>query len=212
MRVISVNVGQPKLVRAGDDSFISTAIFKDPVEGRVKVNPLNLEGDRQADLTVHGGRSKAVYVYPIEHYEFWRTELPETQLVYGNFGENLTTEGTLETEIFIGDRFRIGTAEFVVTEPRMPCYKLGVRFGRSDIIRRFLQSRRSGFYLAVLGTGELRAQDNIESISRDDNRVSVADIVRVYVQDKDDAETMHRALATSALPESWKRVFRERLE
>ena len=212
MKVISVSVGKPQIIQTDNESFVSTAIFKDRVEGRVKVNQFNLEGDRQADLRVHGGWSKSVYVYPYEHYEFWKSELPEIVFENGNFGENLTTGGLLETEVFIGDKIRIGTAEFAVTEPRMPCYKLGIRFGRSDIIRRFLQSRRSGFYLTVLKTGELGAGDPIEILSRDENRVSVTDIVRLYVQDKDDTETMSRALKIELLPEGWKEVFRKRLE
>ena len=211
MRVVTVSVGQPQIVRTSDEGFVTTAIFKHAVHGPVKVNSLNLEGDAQADLTVHGGWSKAVYVYPGEHYEYWRTELPEMELGNSQFGENLTTEGLIETEICIGDRLRIGTAEFVVTEPRMPCYKLGVRFGRKDILRRFLQSQRSGFYLAVTTTGELTSGDDIEILSRDENKVTVRDIVRVWVQDKDDVETMGRALKIEAFPEGWKEPFRDRI-
>ena len=211
-KVISVSVGKPQIVQTHNEGFITTAIFKKQIAGRVVVNELNLEGDAQADLTVHGGRSKSVYVYPHEHYEFWKNEMPEFEFEDGNFGENLTTEGLLETEIFIGDKLRIGTAEFAVTEPRMPCSKLGVRFGRSDIIKRFLQSRRSGFYLTVLKTGELGVGDAIEILSRDENKVSVFDIVRLYVQDKDDTETMSRALKVELLPEGWKDGFRKRLE
>jgi MOSC domain-containing protein YiiM len=212
MKVIAVSVGLPRIVQTADEGFVTTAIFKEPVDGRVKVNELNLEGDAQADLRVHGGWSKAVYVYPEEHYEFWKHELPDTKLTYANFGENLTTQGLLETETFIGDRLKIGTAEFVVTEPRMPCYKLGVRFNRKDILRRFLQSRRSGFYLAVEKTGDVAANDEIEILSRDPNKVSVQDIVRVWVTDKDDHETISRALNVDVFPETWKEPFRERLE
>lgn len=211
MKVQTVCVGTPRIVEVPREQYVTTAIFKKRIAGRVKVGELNLEGDAQADLTVHGGWSKAVYVYPGEHYDFWRRELPEMEIGDSQFGENLTTEGLLETEVFIGDKLRIGTAEFVVTEPRMPCYKLGVRFGRSDILRRFLQSRRSGFYLAVLKTGELGAGDDIGFISRDENKVSVSDIVRLYVEDKDDRETMKRALLVDVLPDGWKSTFRERL-
>lgn len=212
MKVVSVSVGKPQVIQTDNEGFVSTAIFKKQVEGRVKVKEFNLEGDAQADLTVHGGWSKSVYVYPYEHYAFWKSELPELEFENGNFGENLTTEGLLETEVFIGDKLRIGTAEFAVTEPRMPCYKLGVRFGRSDIIRRFLQSRRSGFYLTVLKTGEIGAGDSVEILSRDENKVSVTDIVRLYVQDKNDMETINRALKVGLLPEGWKEVFRKRLQ
>ena len=212
MKLVSICVGQPRIVQAGNEDFVTTSIFKKPVEGRVKVNELNLEGDAQADLRVHGGWSKAVYVYPHEHYEFWKTEYPDKDLEAAQFGENLATEGLLETEVFIGVRLRIGTPEFAVTEPRMPCYKLGIRFGRKDIIRRFLQSRRSGFYLTVLKTGEIEAGSEIEIISRDENKVTVTDIVRLYVQDKDDTDTMNRALNVELLPEGWKETFKERLQ
>jgi MOSC domain-containing protein YiiM len=211
MRVLSVSVGLPQIVQTSEEGFVTTAIFKKPVEGRVRVAELNLEGDAQADLRVHGGPSKSVYVYPGEHYEKWREEMPDHEFETANFGENLTTEGLLETEVYIGDKLRIGTAEFAVTEPRMPCYKLGIRFGRKDILRKFLQSRRSGFYLTVLRLGDLKAGDEIEFMSRDENRVSVHDIVRLYVQDKDDVETMDRAINLEYLPESWKGTFRERI-
>jgi MOSC domain-containing protein YiiM len=211
MKLVTVSVGLPQIVQTADESFVTTAIFKRPVDGPVRVNELNLEGDAQADLTVHGGWSKAVYAYPSEHYDFWRTEIPEAEITDSQFGENLSTQGLIETEVFIGDRLRIGSAEFIVTEPRMPCYKLGVRWGRKDILRRFLQSRRSGFYLAVTKTGVVSAGDDIEMISRDENKVSVTDIVRVWVEDKDDRETMSRALLIDAFPESWKEPFRERI-
>ena len=211
MRVVTVSVGLPQIVQTSDEGFVTTSIFKHAVDGRLKVNDLNLEGDAQADLRVHGGWSKAVYAYPGEHYEYWRKELPEMEMGNSQFGENLTTEGLFETEIFIGDRLRIGTAEFLVTEPRMPCYKLGIRFGRKDILRRFMQSRRSGFYMAVTRTGELGAGDDIEVLSRDENKVTVTDIVRIWVEDKDDVETIGRALNIDALPEKWKAPLRERI-
>ena len=211
MKLINISVGMPQMIQTADEAIVTTAIFKGLVDGPVKVNQLNLEGDAQADLRVHGGWSKAVYAYPIEHYEYWRREFPEKQLETSQFGENLATEGMLETEIFIGDRLRIGSAEFIVTEPRMPCYKLGIRFGRKDILRRFLQSRRSGFYLAVAKTGVIQAGDPIQIMSRDENKVSVTDIVRIWVEDKDDVETMSRALRVDSLPETWKEPFRERI-
>ena len=211
MKLLKVSVGLPQVIQTPSEGFVTTAIFKTPVQGRVKVNDLNLAGDAQADLRVHGGWSKAVYAYPSEHYDFWRAEYPDKEIEDAQFGENLATTGMLENELFIGDRLRIGTAEFIVTEPRMPCYKLGIRFGRKDILRRFLQSRRSGFYLAVTNTGELEAGDEIEMLSKDDNGVTVTDIVRLWVEDKDDVETMTRALNVESLPESWKEPFRERI-
>ena len=177
MKVLSVNVGLPRLVEYRGEP-VATGIYKEPVEGRVAVGEFNLEGDAQADLSVHGGYYKAVYLYPSEHYEFWRGELPEMDLSFGVFGENLTTEGLLETDVNIGDRFHIGTAEFVVTQPRQPCFKLGIRFNRSDIIKRFAKSGRSGFYLAIEKTGELGANDEIEFMSRQANQPSISDIVR----------------------------------
>ena len=168
MRVLSVNVGMPRLVEYMGEP-LATGIFKEPVAGPVRVNELNLEGDGQADLRVHGGRFKAVYVYPSEHYAFWREELPGVELPWGVFGENLTTEGVTESDVRVGDRIRIGSAEFTVTQPRYPCFKLGIRFGRKDIIRRFAKSGRSGFYLAVEKTGEIETGDRIEHFSADCN-------------------------------------------
>lgn len=210
MKVISVNVGLPRLVEYNGEP-VATAIWKSPVAGRVKVNQFNLEGDGQADLRVHGGASKSVYVYPSEHYPFWRGEYPEMELPFGMFGENLTTEGLLETEVFIGDKFRIGTAEFVVTEPRFPCFKLGIRFGRKDILRRFQQSHRSGIYLSVAKTGELGAGDLIEYLERDANRVTIADLLHLY-DGKEDFELAERALQVEALPAKWKQNIRKTLE
>ena len=177
MRILSVCVGLPKLVEYHGEP-VSTAIFKEPIEGKVQVGAANLAGDRQADLRVHGGYSKAVYVYPSEHYEFWRAEFPEMHLPFGMFGENLTSEGVTEKDVFVGDRLRIGTAEFIVTEPRQPCFKLGIKFGRSDIIKRFAKSGRSGFYVAIAKTGELAAGDQIEILARERTATSIADIVR----------------------------------
>ena len=154
MKLISVNVGLPRVVRSNGDS-VTTGIFKEPVAGRVMLRTLNLDGDRQADLSVHGGPSKAVYVYPAEHYDSWKRELPEMELPWGMFGENFTATGLAESELNIGDQFRVGSALVMVTEPRMPCYKLGIRFNRPDILKRFLASGRTGFYFAVLQEGEV---------------------------------------------------------
>jgi MOSC domain-containing protein YiiM len=171
---------------------------------------LNLDGDRQADLTVHGGPYKAVYAYPSEHYAYWRGELPGMELPWGMFGENFTTEG-LDESVRIGDRFRVGAAELTVTQPRMPCYKLGIKFGRPDILKRFLTSGRSGFYFSVQREGEVGAGDEFELIGRDEHNVTVADITRLYARDRGDFETMRRAVAVEALPESWREHFRQQL-
>ena len=210
MKIISVNVGLPRLVE-WNDQIVSTGIYKVPVEGRVMLRTLNLDGDRQADLTVHGGPSKAVYVYPAEHYGYWREELPGTDLPWGMFGENFTTAGLNEATVNIGDRFRVGSTEVMVTEPRLPCYKLGIKFGRTHILKRFLQSGRTGFYLSVQSEGEVGAGDEFELIARDENNVTVADITRLYAADKDDVETMQRAIALEALPESWRNHFRKQV-
>jgi MOSC domain-containing protein YiiM len=177
MKVLSVNVGLPRFVEYNGEP-ISTGIFKEPVEGVVKVNEFNLQGDGQADLSVHGGYYKAVYAYPSEHYEFWRGEFPEMDLPYGMFGENLTIEGLMEDNVHKGDRLRIGTAEFLVTQPRLPCFKLGIRFGRVDIIKRFMKSGRSGFYLAIDKTGELQKGEGVRVLSRSTGEESIADVFR----------------------------------
>lgn len=211
MKIISVNVGLPRLVLR-DGEPVSTGIFKEPVTHRVMMRTLNLDGDRQSDLSVHGGPEKAVYVYPSEHYEFWKHELPDMDLPWGVFGENFTTTGLLETEVNIGDKFRIGMAEVMVTQPRMPCYKLGIRFGRADIIKRFLVSERTGFYLSVLKEGEVGAGDEIEPIERNGAGVKVVEVTRLYSSDKDNADVLRRLITLEELPESWREYLQRRLE
>jgi MOSC domain-containing protein YiiM len=211
MKLISLNVGRPRIVMSHGEP-VSTGIFKEPVRGPVMLRTLNLDGDRQADLSVHGGVSKAVYGYPIEHYEFWRNELPDMELPNGMFGENFTTEGLLEAELNVGDRFRIGEAELMVTEPRLPCYKLGIKFGRSDIIRKFLQSRRTGFYFAVAKEGPVKAGDEFELLTRAADDITITDITRLYAFEKDDLETLRRVVKLEALSESWRKYFEKELE
>ena len=211
MKIVSVNVGQPREVLAGGQT-VTTGIYKEPVAGRVVARRLNLEGDRQADLSVHGGIHKAVYAYPSEHYPFWRGEFPEMDLPYGMFGENLTVAGLTEKELNIGDTLRIGEALMQVTQPRMPCFKLAIKFGREDIIKRFMQSQRSGFYLAVLEEGEVGAGDEIDRQHRDAGNVTVTDIVRLYSTDKYNLDLLRRAVQLEALPPDWREYFRERIE
>jgi len=211
MKLISVNVGQPRRVPWRGET-VATAIFKEPVEGAVQLRRLNLDGDRQADLEVHGGPDKAVYVYPSEHYEFWRRELPGTELPWGAFGENFTSEGFFEEDTGIGDRFRVGSAAVAVTQPRMPCYKLGIKFGRNDMIKRFLASRRTGFYLSVVEEGQVRAGDAVELLAREKNQVSVADITRLYVADNPDPNLLRQAAGLAALPANWRDYFLQRLQ
>jgi MOSC domain-containing protein YiiM len=209
MRLVSVNVGLPREV-LWKQRMVSTSIFKDPVAGRVAVHRLNLERDRQADLTVHGGPEKAIYVYPAEYYTYWRKEFPEMALPFGMFGENFTVEGLDET-VNIGDQFRIGTAKVMVTQPRLPCYKLGLKFKRDDMLKRFLNSGLTGFYLSVLEEGEVEAGNAITYIKHDDHGVTVKDITRLIAFDRQDREMLHRAVAVEALPESLREYFQERL-
>jgi MOSC domain-containing protein YiiM len=210
MKLLSVNVGLPREIE-WKGKLVRTSIFKAPVLGRVRVAQLNLEGDQQSDLSVHGGIDKALYAYPSEHYPFWRDELARMDLAWGVFGENLTTEGLLEETVHIGDCFRVGSAEFVVTQPRMPCFKLGIRFERPDIVKQFLQSGRSGFYFAVLKEGEVAAGDSIELLKRDEHGVTVADIVNLYGRDAKNQDLLHRVSELPSLPKSWRDYFRKRL-
>lgn len=209
MHLLSVNIGLPR-VAAWRGEEVSTAIFKTPVAGPVMVRSMNLDGDRQADLAVHGGVEKAVYGYPAEHYAFWREQLGE-KFPWGAFGENLTTTGLDENSLQIGDRLRVGEAELVVTQPRLPCFKLNLRFNRADMVRRFLASRRTGFYFAVAKAGLVAAGDPLTVLARDPAGVTVADITRVYAFDKQDRVTMRRLVTIPALAEGWRSYFAERL-
>ena len=210
MKLLSVNVGLPREIE-WNGRVVRTSIFKEPVTGRVRVTRLNVDGDQQSDLTVHGGPDKAVYAYPSEHYRFWRSELPDMDLAWGIFGENFTTDGLGEDTLHIGDRLRVGSAEFVVTQPRMPCFKLGIRFNRSDMVKRFLQSGRTGFYLAVAIEGEIAAGDSIELLGQDEHSITVADIVNLYREDATNQDMLRRASKLPSLPNSWREYFRKRL-
>jgi len=210
MRVVAISVGRPRQVQWRGRE-VRTSIFKTPVTRRVHVARTNIEGDEQSDLSVHGGADKAVYAYPAEHYDFWRRELPDADLPWGAFGENFTTEGLLEGEVGIGDRYRIGTVELVVTQPRMPCYKLGVRFGQADMVKRFHQSRRSGFYLAVEREGEVGGGDAIELLARNERRLAVADVVALYATDSENQPLLRNASEHPSLPAAWREYFKERL-
>jgi MOSC domain-containing protein YiiM len=209
--LVSVQVGLPRDVRWRGKS-VRTSIWKEPVAGRVRVTALHLEGDGQADLEVHGGTEKAVYAYPAEHYAPWRHELGLAELAWGSFGENLTTQGLTEPELGIGDRLRIGSAELCVTQPRVPCFKLGVRFARPGLVRLFLASGRSGFYLSVAREGRLQAGDAIEIVERHAERLSVAEAADLQAGRRSDAALLARAADHPALSEDWRREFRERIE
>lgn len=210
MRLISLNVSTPKTV-AGPKGPVETGIFKTPVEGRVALRTLNLEGDGQADPRFHGGVDKAVYAYPIEHYAFWKEALGRDVMAPGLFGENFTVEGMLEREVCIGDTFRVGTAVVQVTQPRVPCFKLGIKMGDPQFVKRFLRSRRSGFYLRVIEEGEVGAADDIEPVERDPGRLSVHDVHVIHFAEGSeiDMEGIRRALSVSALSGEWRKELEE---
>ena len=211
MRVVSVNVGLPKTVQWRDQT-VTTGIFKSPVDGPVALREHNLDGDRQADLSVHGEPTKAVYVYSAQHYTYWRQELPDVELGWGHFGENFTVDGMDEQSINIGDEFTVGTARVVVTEPRMPCFKLSIRFGRTDIVKRFLQSQRSGFYVGVVEEGQVQASDAFELSSKHPDGLSVADVTSLYTTQRGNVALLQKAIAVTALPDSWTGFFEHQLE
>ena len=211
MKVISLNVARPRLA-VYKGATINTGIFKKPVSGRVALRTLNLDGDRQADLTVHGGPYKAVYAYPAEHYEYWRGELPGMDLPWGTFGENFTTEGVTEDDLHVGDRFRVGSAAVMVRQPRMPCYKLAAKFQLDDIIERFLVSGLSGFYFSVEQEGDVGPGDTVELISRNQGGITIAEMNRLFVRERYNRDLLQKAIATAALPESWRDYFLPRLK
>ncbi|MGC1648359.1 MAG: MOSC domain-containing protein [Candidatus Sulfotelmatobacter sp.] len=210
MRLISLNVALPRLTLY-KGTTINTGIFKQPVSGAVPLRALNLDGDRQADLAVHGGPFKAVYAYPSEHYEFWRQELPGTPLPWGMFGENFTTEGLTESELHIGDRMQIGSAVITVRQPRIPCYKLAAKFHRNDILARSLRSARSGFYFSVEREGTVAAGDSFELLTRELKAISIAEMNRLFVEEKYNRDLLDKAIATPALPEDWLDYLKKRL-
>ncbi len=210
MKVISVNVGLPRTVQ-WKGKAVSTGIFKTPVSGRIHLRTLNFEGDRQADLSAHGGPDKAAYAYPPEHYAYWRRELPDMTLPWGMFGENLTTEGLQEDTLRIGARFRIGSAEIVVTQPRLPCFKLGPRFGRDDMVRRLLASGHQGVYFKVATEGEVAADDPIVVVDWAEDSVPISEVTQLYARDKDDLEGLRRIVGVAALPTDWQDYFEEQI-
>ena len=186
-----------------------TGIYKTPVSGSVRVGTLNLEGDEQADLTVHGGVNKAVYAYPSEHYEYWRRQYPSLKLEWGAFGENLTTEGLLEAAAGIGDTLQIGSARFVVVQPRLPCYKLAGKFGDKNILQTFTDSGRSGIYFAVIKEGHLQSGDSISWTTRMESPFTIADAMRLYNGQNLPPDLLDRALELKVLTESWRRTILE---
>ena len=211
MKLVSLNVARPRLI-VYQGKTINTGIFKEPVAGPVQMRTLNLDGDRQADLTVHGGPLKAVYGYPSEHYPFWRRELPGVNLPWGMFGENFTTSGLAEDELHVGDRFQIGSAIVMVRQPRMPCYKLAAKFRRDDMLERFLVSGRSGFYFSVEQEGSVAVDDEFQLLKRNDPGITIAEMNRIIARDRYNQDLLHKAIATAPLPEHWREYFSERLD
>ena len=212
MKIISLNVGLPRHLHYGHaDLEVTTSIFKSPVSGPRLLRRMNLDGDLQSDLNVHGGKNKAVYAYPSEHYNYWREQLPEYEFTWGNFGENFTTEGFLEDAAFIGDQFRIGGAAVKVVQPRMPCFKLAIRFDRPDMVKRFLASRLSGIYFSVVEEGLVDVGDTFELIHEDERRISIADINRAYTSPDENHELVRRIVDEQVLPHGLHVEFSEML-
>jgi MOSC domain-containing protein YiiM len=210
MKLLSLNVARPRLI-VYKGATINTGIFKHPVSERVALRTLNLDGDRQADLSVHGGPYKAVYAYPSEHYEYWRKELPEDDLLWGMFGENFTTEGVAEDDLHVGDRYQIGSSIVMVRQPRVPCYKLAAKFKRDEILQQFLLSGRSGFYLSVEQEGEVGPGDSFELLSREASAVTISEVNLLFFKDKYNRNLLQKAVTTAALPDEWREYFRPRL-
>jgi MOSC domain-containing protein YiiM len=210
LKIISLNVARPRLA-IYKGTTVSTGIFKTPVSGPVALRTLNLDGDKQADLSVHGGPYKAVYGYPSEHYAYWRQELPEMELPWGMFGENFTSEGLAEEALHVGDRLEIGSAIVMVRQPRVPCYKLAVKFQREDILDRFLASGRSGFYFSVERGGQVAAGDTFTVLGRNEEGISIAEMNRLFVSERYNRSLLQKAIDTTALPEDWREYFLQRL-
>ncbi len=211
VKVLSLNVARPQLV-VYKGKTINSAIIKKPVSGPVRLRTLNLDGDRQADLSVHGGPNKAVYAYPSEHYPYWRRELPDIDLPIGMFGENFTTEGLSEEDLHIGDRVRIGSSILVVRQPRTPCYKLAARFQRDDMLERFLVSGRSGVYFSVEQEGTVASEEGFDLVERNQDGITIAEMNRVLARDLYNEDLLNKAIATAALPEDWREYFQQRLD
>ena len=205
--VLSVNVG-----RAREFDFngrpAKSAIWKSPVAGRIAARGVNLEGDDQADRKAHGGPDKAIYAYAVEDTRWWKEKLGRS-LQYGEFGENLTTEGVAVNDALVGERWAIGTAVFEVSEPRIPCWRLGVRMNDQGFVRRFTEALRPGTYLRIIVEGAVGAGDEIRILERPDHDMTIRDIFRIYTRDRGEVE---RLLAIPRMSESWREWARNRLQ
>jgi MOSC domain-containing protein YiiM len=211
MKIVSVNVGRPRLLSFKGATF-STGIFKAPVRGRVMLRRTNLDGDRQADLSVHGGPDKAVYGYPSEHYDYWSKQLPGHDLPWGAFGENFTTAGMLEKEVSVGDRYRVGSAVVMVKTPRLPCFKLAAKFRRDEIIEEFLKSGFSGFYFSVVDEGKVGAGDEFQFLGGETPTLTILDAFRLFLPSSGNVDLLRRATQVQALPQSWRERFQMKLD
>lgn len=210
MQLIAISVSKPQTVDYRGDTF-ETGIFKQPIQGRVMLRTLNLDGDGQADLSVHGGVDKAVYAYPQEHYATWAAELGRDGFPWGQFGENFTVRGLLEDQVCVGDVYQIGAAILQVTQPRLPCYKLNARMDLPQFGKLFLKSLRTGFYLRVLQEGEVGAGDPITLIQADSARLSIREMTHLYYFDQHNREGLQRAATIQAMTPEWREGFRELL-
>ena len=208
MHISSVNVGRPREV-LWEGQQVQTGIFKQPVAGAVRVLAEHLEGDGQADLRVHGGPDKSVYAYALEHYDYWRDFVPPAHLTSAAFGENLTTTGLLETQVCVGDVFRMGTAVLMAVQPRMPCYKLGIRLNDAQLVKQFVRARRSGIYFRVLEQGVLQAGEAITLLEPSNHQVTVQQVVNNFWLPNKDAAQVRAILAVPVLPAFWHRAFRD---
>ncbi len=210
MQLLSVNVGRPRDVAHGDRT-VPTGIFKQAIADRVRVGSTNIEGDGQADLTVHGGVDLAVYAYPHEHYAYWEQELGRHDFQPGQFGENLTTRGLLEDDVRIGDVLAIGSARFEVTQPRVPCFKLALRMAAPEIVKLFLRSQRTGFYLRVLQEGEIGAGDTIARVATDPLQMTVREVFQVSYAEGAGPAVIQRAMAMPAPARNWREMLAKQL-
>jgi MOSC domain-containing protein YiiM len=198
--IVSVNVGRPREFEY-DGRPAKSAIWKSPVAGRVRARGVNLEGDQQADRKAHGGPDKAVYAYAIEDARWWEQELGRL-LQYGEFGENLATQGIAVNDALVGERWEIGTAVLEVSEPRVPCWRLGVRMNDQMFVRHFTQALRPGAYLRIIAEGDLSAGDEIRVIHRPNHDLTIRDVFRIYTRDRDEVE---RLIAIPQMSDAWKK-------
>lgn len=213
MTLKSVNVGLPVEV-AHAHAAVMTGIFKQPVTGPVRVRTLNLEGDGQADLIHHGGQSKAVYAYSLDHYAWWCKKLAREDLTCGQFGENLTVAGLDEAKLCVGDQLRIGSAVLTISQPRVPCFKLGIRFGDRRMPKMFAESLRTGVYLRVLQEGSIEAGDAVEVVVQGKGRIAIRSLFDAYFHPDHPASRtlLTRALEVPELSSEWRGHIPQRLD